>query len=519
MRNNQPASQRERTFSETQRLISTTDLKGIITYCNDAFVEVSGFTRDELIGSPHNLVRHQDTPSAVFAHMWNDLKRGRAWMGIIKNRCQNGDHYWVNAFVTPIYDGGQVQGYESVRIKTTAGQVARAEALYQRINRGGAAQQHDWTGIALHLAPSTLMLAVGAASGALLGLPGIALGAALGIPAGLGLKALLDRRLSRILNAAESTISDPLLAQMYTPFQGTLGQIEMAIHSQQARLQTCLTRLGDSAEQLRAQAGEASTIASHSSDRLARQRAETDQVATAINEMAAATLQVSGNVQSAAQATHDAAELATQGKRLASHARQAIESLSGAVDSASTVTHQLASDAREIGSVVDVIKGIAEQTNLLALNAAIEAARAGEQGRGFAVVADEVRALAGRTAGATEQIHKLIANLQHAAQSSVDSMRSGSEQAEQGVSRVTEVDDALDGIRQAIEQVNEMAGQIASAAEQQSSVAEEISRNVTNIADLADGTADEARRSAELSGELAGTAQHQVNLVERFNRR
>ena len=103
MRNNQPVTQRERTFPETQRLISTTDLKGIITYCNDAFVDVSGYTREELIGSPHNMVRHPDTPSAVFAHMWADLKRGHAWMGIVKNRCNNGDHYWVNAFVTPIY--------------------------------------------------------------------------------------------------------------------------------------------------------------------------------------------------------------------------------------------------------------------------------------------------------------------------------------------------------------------------------------------------------------------------------
>ena len=102
MRNNQPVTQRERTLSADQKLISTTDLKGNITYCNEAFVAISGFEHKELIGSPHNIIRHPDTPAAVFGHMWGDLGAGRSWMGIVKNRCKNGDHYWVNAFITPI---------------------------------------------------------------------------------------------------------------------------------------------------------------------------------------------------------------------------------------------------------------------------------------------------------------------------------------------------------------------------------------------------------------------------------
>ncbi|WP_259766503.1 PAS domain-containing protein, partial [Pseudomonas protegens] len=133
MRNNLPVTQRELVFPAEQRLISATDVRGKITYCNDEFVAVSGFSREELIGSPHNIVRHPDMPEAVFAHMWSYLKDGKSWMGIVKNRSNNGDHYWVNAYVTPIFSKGVIAGYESVRVKPEREQVERASALYQRM--------------------------------------------------------------------------------------------------------------------------------------------------------------------------------------------------------------------------------------------------------------------------------------------------------------------------------------------------------------------------------------------------
>jgi len=136
MRKNLPVTEREIQIPEGMRLISTTTLKGVITYCNDDFETISGYTRDELIGQAHNLIRHPDMPQAVFADMWEYLKAGKAWMGVVKNRAKNGDHYWVSAYATPIWENGQMVGYESVRVAATRDQIARAERLYRKINVG-----------------------------------------------------------------------------------------------------------------------------------------------------------------------------------------------------------------------------------------------------------------------------------------------------------------------------------------------------------------------------------------------
>jgi aerotaxis receptor len=521
MRNNQPVTQRERTFSAQQRLISTTDAKGLISYCNDAFVEVSGFDHEELIRAPHNLVRHPDVPAAVFAHMWETLKRGRPWMGIVKNRCKNGDFYWVNAYVTPVLENRQVVGYESVRIKPTEEQVRRAQALYARLNAGKPASTalDRWLPVLRDWLPFILVSQIGFLIGLWLGSGwGFAIAAALSVPLGLFGLSWQQRGLKRLLQLAEQTTSDPLIAQMYTDSRGVQGQLEMSMLSQEARLKTCLTRLQDTAEQLKGQARQADTLAHESSEGLERQKAETEQVAAAINQMAATTQEVANHVQRTASASQQANELTGQGRTIAGETRQAIERLSASVGETGQTVTRLAKDSDEIGGVVDVIKGIADQTNLLALNAAIEAARAGEMGRGFAVVADEVRQLAQRTTESTGQIHGLIAKLQQTANAAVEAMDAGHRQAQEGVARVLEADQALIGISEAVANITDMATQIAAATEEQSAVAEEVSRNITTIAELADQTSAKAHSSALLSEGLTQTAASQYSLVERFNR-
>src|SRR3990167_427430 len=466
MRNNQPVTQRERTFPTQQRLISTTDVKGQITYCNDAFIDISGFTREELMRAPHNLVRHPDVPPAVFQHMWDTLKSGRPWMGIVKNRSKNGDHYWVNAYVTPILENNQVVGYESVRVKPTAEQIRRAEVLYQRINTGKSAipKRDTWLPVLQNWLPFVLISQIGFLIGMTLGHSwGFLLAAGLSIPLGLIGLTWQNRGIKRLLQLAAQSTSDPLIAQMYTDSSGVQARLEMAMLSQDARLRTCLTRLQDTAEHLTNQAKQADALAHNSSAGLERQRQETDQVATAINEMAATTLEVASNVARTAIATQDANRLTSAGRTIASETREAIQRLSVSVGETGETVTRLAQDSNEIGGVVDVIKGIADQTNLLALNAAIEAARAGEMGRGFAVVADEVRSLAQRTAESTGQIHQLIAKLQRTAEEAVLTMEIGRKQADEGVERVQQADEALAGISDAVANIADMANQIAAA--------------------------------------------------------
>ncbi|NHC10194.1 methyl-accepting chemotaxis protein [Stutzerimonas degradans] len=268
------------------------------------------------------------------------------------------------------------------------------------------------------------------------------------------------------------------------------------------------------------QLGDVSDRVSHVAEKtlgaVMEQRSETDMVASAMNEMSATVQEVARNANQTATASNDADRESKSGVHVAGEALDGIDSLIQDIEKAAVVVRQLEADSASIDTVVGVINGIAEQTNLLALNAAIEAARAGEQGRGFAVVADEVRTLASRTQKSTEEIQRMIEQLQQGVGNAVQAMIAAQSRARSGSDCVARAAQSLGAIADEVGTINEMNTQIATAAEQQSAVAEEINRNITNISRIADTTSADATQTSQISEELVRLAAELNRLVGQF---
>ena len=268
--------------------------------------------------------------------------------------------------------------------------------------------------------------------------------------------------------------------------------------------------------QLQAATGNMESISQETVTGVLTQQSEVAQVATAMNEMAASVQEVARTAAGAADAARNADNEAKAGKQVVLDTIESIDSLAGEVEKAAQTLNNLEGDIGNIGAIVDVIRGITEQTNLLALNAAIEAARAGEHGRGFAVVADEVRTLAARTQASTHEIEEMVERLQNGAQAAVTVMNEGRERAKTSVEKAASAGAALDTITAMISTMDEMSAQISSAANEQSSVAEDINRGIVNISQVAEHTAEGARASTEAVQVLTGIAAELQEAAGKF---
>lgn len=514
MRNNQPVTQREYPVSENATLMSTTDLDGNIIYANEDFVEASGFSVEELVGQPHNIVRHPDIPSEVFKDMWRTLKQGEIWTGIVKNRRKNGDHYWVRANITPIIRQGKIQSFMSVRTAAKKEEIAQASALYAAFNQGKYPSHTFLKGAFVYKGwqrwrswNQTISLKKRLRLFILLPLPFMLLSAWF---AGLsGYALFMHIAILLVLLMANERI---LYFQIVKPIR--------LLNKQANRVATCdehnvtyinrIDEVGMTQRSVNQLGRMFRWLVSDVSHQIHQVDISCDQLAAGNRDLYVRTEQTASNVEATASTMNELttavssnSETAGQANNLSNITCEAAIKGGGAMDNIVNTMNDIAKSSDRISNIIGVIDSIAFQTNILALNASVEAARAGEQGRGFSVVATEVRELAQRSAEAAKEIKTLIS-------ASSSNIKVGSKQ-------VNETVETMEDIVVHVKNVTDLIGEISLASSEQSAGLKELGRAVEKLESITHENANYVSKASMISGEMKVQTNYLVSAINVFH--
>jgi aerotaxis receptor len=518
MRRNEPVTQNEQAYPEHFNLITTTDLEGKITAANEAFSEVSGYTADELIGQHHNFIRHPDMPPGAFGDLWQTIKNGESWRGIVKNRCKNGDHYWVDAFVTPIFNEGRIVEYQSVRVLPDRAQIKRAEMAYAAWNRGNIPRRFlavspalPWKLLCLYGILATGLLALGLTA---LPAPSLAFLEVLLLAVFLVLQWLTHP----MVRSARAACRDahPAMPWIYTGRRDESAWIEFDRQKRNATLRAVSARMHTNVGHLHGSKQRTIEWVSHSVASIRGQREDIQSITQAFDELARSVKGVSELTSRTHDATMDASKSAGHCQQQMQVMNDDLSSLQNQLFAANESITALSEKSDAIGLVLVVISDIAEQTNLLALNAAIEAARAGDAGRGFAVVADEVRGLARRTHESTQKIEEIIGALQNETHSVVDVIDRGASACKQATFMGGEVSKALMSTLKDIEIITSCTHEVAGATEEQSALSLQVQRQVGRLLTLGDESVRSSESARQESEDLGNSVDQAQLLTSHF---
>ena len=517
-----PQGDLEYVLDDADVIITHTDLQSRITYANDAFVRSSGYSRDECMGRPQNLVRHPDMPKAAFRDLWRTIKAGRSWTGIVKNRRKDGGHYWVRANVSPIEADGRRIGYLSVRVKPSDAEVAAAAQLYRRINAGEAngvsldgGVVHDRSLGGRLRALASLPMAVVVPLG-LLAIAGLfalvgfqaprdassllprasAAGAIFSITLALFVRLRLTAPLRAMREVATAIVEGDMRVSFPRVADPDIAALAARLDQMNAKLKGVMTDTRGALQSMLGGVEEIVVENAEMSNRVGESAASLEETAASVEELHST---VKSNADSAARAT----ELVREATGITGRGGEMVAEVAAAMSG-------IASSAHRIAEIVGVIDGIAFQTNLLALNAAVEAARAGEQGRGFAIVAQEVRNLAQRCATAARDIRSLAAE-------SVTTVNRGQTlvgQAEQTMKDVVRAVESVSSVMQEMSGANreqaEGVGQINTSILQLDETTQRNAHMAQNMARVAEALQDQAGQVMRVLSAFAvrATARH-----------
>lgn len=513
MRKNYPVTRNEHLFDNAATLMSTTDPQSNINYANDVFIEVSGFSLTELKGQPHNQVRHPDMPEEAFADMWSTLKQREPWSGLVKNRCKNGDHYWVRANAIPVIRKGSVQGYMSVRTRPEAEEVARAEALYTQFREGkakgkrfhkglivrtglmrwcslGATMPVRWrlrSAMIIILLLSILLVHFGFNNSGQTGLFSGAIAVLLCVVTAW-LEIQIVRPMERLCQQALQVATGETYHVEQATRMDEVGVTLRAISQLGLMFRWLVNDVSGQAVNVL----EASDALRRGNDSLSRQ---TEQAAASVQETAATMNELTATVRSN---TQTAAEVNSLSLSTQDAAEKGGEVMNKMIKMMATI----AESSGQIANITNIIDSIAFQTNILALNAAVEAARAGEQGKGFAVVASEVRSLAQRSAKAAAEIKALI-------EASVTQVDSGTQLANDAGQTMKEIVDR-------VQSVTALIAHISSATVEQATAISQISIAVEDLDKITHQNADRVLEGAEASERLNAQATRLAEAISVF---